>query len=516
MVDKALPGFVLNGVGFSVGIDLHIVGFLVRNKALRCGFLPNQYAAVLQILHPVNAGRGLLHGAEQYIVLVQRLVPVNITVDLECRAAEFILGIVCVILCQCDAAADKFVRNLDLNDLSLLLDRCREQLFAQNEALGLLDLAHEPVAGRDLFEAESAILGGYGCQQCGILRESRFRCSKQTHDCTGEWLIVCINLQTRNGAVDQLILNGCALVGNQLDKLLVLPGVVKRHRILRIAKLVMAVGRDLLQVEVSKGEIRLARRFSVFIQGHHLDQTILRDAAAIGCHKLLRSIKAECNVRELVSLAKAEQLIRFHGFYQTDLHTLAFIVHICPKLGDRDLLSGIYQLNRMRFGLKRHAVRSLLLGDHILAKVECLAGGHAVRLRGDGVYDVSGLCTQGSVRGVNILRGSDIKDCSRKSGILIYRPEDGSLVYNAAEDLAGLLDTDDAFLRHVGLCNCHDSLRPIHGKRNRGGIQHIAMAGCHLDQLIAAVGQLAGEHKRAIVCGIECGDGHWRRIIDGL
>lgn len=48
MVDKALSGFVLNGVGFSVGIDLHIVGFLVRNKALRCGFLPNQYAAVLQ------------------------------------------------------------------------------------------------------------------------------------------------------------------------------------------------------------------------------------------------------------------------------------------------------------------------------------------------------------------------------------------------------------------------------------------------------------------------------------
>ena len=163
-------------------------------------------------------------------------------------------------------------------------------------------------------------------------------------------------------------------------------------------------------------------------------------------------------MRELVSLANAEQRIRFHGFYQTDLHTLAFIVHICPKLGDRDLLTGIYQFNRMRFGLKGHAVRSLLLGDHILAKVECLTGGHAVRLRGDGVYDVSGLCTQGSVRGVNILRSSDIKDCSRKSGILIYRPEDGSLVCNAAEDLAGLLDTDDAFLRHVGLCNCHDSL----------------------------------------------------------
>lgn len=99
----------------------------------------------------------------------------------------------------------------------------------------------------------------------------------------------------------------------------------------------------------------------------------------------------------------------------------------------------------MRFGLKCHAVRSLLLGDYILAKVECLTGGHAVRLRGDGVYDVSGLCTQGSVRGVNILRSSDIKDCARKSGILIYRPEDGSLVYNAAEDLAGLLDADDAF-----------------------------------------------------------------------
>lgn len=130
------------------------------------------------------------YGAEQYIVLVQRLVPVNITVDLEYRAAEFILGIVCVILRQCDAAADKSVRNLDLNDLSLLLDRYRKQLFAQNEALGLLDLAYEPVAGRDLFEAESAILGGYGCQQCGILRESRFGCSKQTHDRTEERLIV--------------------------------------------------------------------------------------------------------------------------------------------------------------------------------------------------------------------------------------------------------------------------------------------------------------------------------------
>jgi len=163
-------------------------------------------------------------------------------------------------------------------------------------------------------------------------------------------------------------------------------------------------------------------------------------------------------VRKLVSLANAEQRIRFHGLYQTDLHTLAFIVHIRPKLGDRNLLSGIYQLNRMRFGLKRHAVRSLLLGDHILAKVECLTGGHAVRLRSDGVYNISGLCAHGSVRGVNILRSSDIKDCARKSGILIYRPENGSLVYNAAENLAGLSDADDAFLRHVGLCNCHDSL----------------------------------------------------------
>ncbi len=79
------------------------------------------------------------------------------------------------------------------------------------------------------------------------------------------------------------------------------------------------------------------------------------------------------------------------------------------------------------------------------AKVECLTGGHAVRLRSDGVYDVPGLYTQGSVRGVNILRSSDIKDCARKSDILIYRPENGSLVYNAAENLAGLSDADDAF-----------------------------------------------------------------------
>ena len=87
---------------------------------------------------------------------------------------------------------------------------------------------------------------------------------------------------------------------------------------------------------------------------------------------------------------------------------------------------------------------------------------------------------------------------------------------NAAENLAGLADVDKPLLRHVVLGHRDHIGSAVYCEGHWLRIQHITVAGFHLDQLIAAVRKLIREHQRAVVRREEGGDGDRGRVIYGL
>ena len=87
---------------------------------------------------------------------------------------------------------------------------------------------------------------------------------------------------------------------------------------------------------------------------------------------------------------------------------------------------------------------------------------------------------------------------------------------NGSEYFSSLGDNNFALLRHIMLFHHYHILRPVHREWNRLAVQHIAIAGLHLNQFILAMGQFIRKHQPAFLIGKERVNGNRRRVIDRL
>jgi len=104
-----------------------------------------------------------------------------------------------------------------------------------------------------------------------------------------------------------------------------------------------------------------------------------------------------------------------------DLRFLPLVVHAHLRGHDRRILIGVHQRKIVLVGIQRHAGSRLTLNRVVIAQIERLGFGLAVRARGDGIHHGPGLGPDCAVRRDNIRPGHDVEHRARQPAHFICR-----------------------------------------------------------------------------------------------
>ena len=213
---------------------------------------------------------------------------------------------------------------------------------------------------------------------------------------------------------------------------------------------------------------------------------------------------------------------------------MALVIEITGGFRNGDLLTGVSQLHRLNCAVQNHPVRRGDLPDLIFSEIQLLARCHAVRLSRDRIHDLALCVMHDAVKRINIFCGTDLKHCAGQALDRIDRFIDPVRFRDRPEYLAGLSDTDDAFLRHVGTGDFDQCDAAVLGRRvcghikiDRIRVQYIAIRGLDFhngvpfserehfrsDQVALLVGVEGVDHRQFRV-GILHGNSGTVRVID--
>ena len=84
--------------------------------------------------HFINAGAGFLHKPQQFVALVQFLIPVAVAVHFKFSARQFGAGVILVHLGQAEIAIDTLVFDGDFHHSPVLVNRHGEYLVGKRES----------------------------------------------------------------------------------------------------------------------------------------------------------------------------------------------------------------------------------------------------------------------------------------------------------------------------------------------------------------------------------------------
>jgi hypothetical protein len=211
-IDKALSGLVLHGHDLAVLDDFKIVGVIVQIETLRRFRFFDEIAAVEQVGHFINADAGFGQRADQFIVRIQFLVAVAVTVNSELRTRQLAVGIVPVGLGELHRATDTGIFDLYLDHRTVRIDGHRMGFLRQHETGRSFDLPHDPVAVRHTGKRKTAVLGRGGSQDGVFRRKLGAVRTEQPDQRTGKTAAVLVLFQSVDLAVEQLVFDECATV----------------------------------------------------------------------------------------------------------------------------------------------------------------------------------------------------------------------------------------------------------------------------------------------------------------
>ena len=213
---------------------------------------------------------------------------------------------------------------------------------------------------------------------------------------------------------------------------------------------------------------------------------------------------------------------------------MALVIEISGGFRNGDLLTSVSQLHRLDCAVQNHPVRRSDLPDLIFPEIQFLTRRYAVRPGRDRIYDLALCVMHDAVKSIDIFCRADFKHCAGQALDLIDRFIDPVRFRDRPEYFAGLSDTDDAFLRHVGTgdfdqCDATVLGRCVcgHIKIDRIGVQYIAIRGFDFhngvafperkylrsDQIALRVGVEGVDHRQFRV-GILHGNSGTVRVIN--
>ena len=336
------------------------------------------------------------------------------------------------------------------------------------------------------------------------------------------------SLSAGNRTVDQIILNRLAAVDGQCHANDLLSGIFKGKGILIGVQDIVLVGSDFLYIVTAERKVGFYRRKPGLVKGDDLDKTVCGNDRTTGRNKFFRSIKSEYDIADLAVIADLKQVVGFKHFLQRQGCSLSFIVERGRRFGDGYILACVDQFNRVDLFADNITVRRGDLLNLILAEINFLALGRAVRSGRDRIHDLALGITNRTVRGDNILGSADLKDRTCQSSLLIDRLIDRIVTVavdtHIIEHLTGLGYGDGAFLCHVSfidLNNGHAAFLSLgmffgHIEVNRRAVQDISVRGLNLRQIISlAVRKLFRCYQRTVCVGIEGVNGGNGRIGKG-
>ena len=455
-IDEVLAGLVLHDYGFAVFRDGEIIGVFVQIEALRRFHLAYKVISIGQITHLIDAHADLRHLAELFIILIPLLIAFAVLVDFKLSAGQLVFGIVLVHLRQLNSAANQGVYDLQLDNRADFGNACLIALDRKDIAGRRGNLMHDPSTIGDFGKRKAAVLGRGGSHNGSSLGKLCHVRLKQADQRTGQCVARIVLFHTVDLTVDDLVSDGIAIVGMDLHHGDLAASIVKGNGIFLVREQIVLVGRQLFQIILAvHREVGPDGGAAVGVDRNDLYEPIDGDRAAIGGSQFLRSIQAKGDGRHLTMQPDAKFLIGQQCFAQRDLGLLALIVKAGGGLGDLHLLPGIDQLHSADFRIQYHTVRCGDLYDLIFAQVQELTHSLAFLAGGNGIYHVSGRVTESTVQRDHILGSADLIDCAGKPPHFIDRLIK-TLGGNSGKDLTGFADLDDAFLRHVGLCDLHD------------------------------------------------------------
>ena len=171
-IDKALSGFIFHGHGFAVRGDGKVVGILVQIKALRgLGFFC-KIATVAETGQGVLAAAQFFHRAQQFVLGIQLLIAVTVTVDLEHGSLQLIFRVVLVHFREGHAAPDDLLGHVQRNGIiffRIVLRLCADGVHGIIQQITLAggELPNGPIVSADIIRGGelAAFVGGVGVYQ---------------------------------------------------------------------------------------------------------------------------------------------------------------------------------------------------------------------------------------------------------------------------------------------------------------------------------------------------------------
>src|SRR5699024_4618280 len=117
------------------------------------------------------------------------------------------------------------------------------------------DLPHDPVPVGDAGKIKAAILGGGGSHQGAFCGKFGFIGTEQAEQRTAQGVSVRVLFQSVDLAVNQVVVNGLALVGLDLHQRGVLTGILENDRVFLVGEDIVAVRGDFFQIVAAKGQV---------------------------------------------------------------------------------------------------------------------------------------------------------------------------------------------------------------------------------------------------------------------
>ena len=171
---------------------------------------------------------------------------------------------------------------------------------------------------------------------------------------------------------------------------------------------------------------------------------------------------------------------------------MTLVVEITGSFRDGNLLTGVSQLHCLNCAVQNHPVRCGDLLDLIFSEIQFLARRHAVRPGRDRIHDLALCVMHDAVKRINIFCRANLKHCAGQTLDCIDRFIDPVRFRDRPECLAGLSNTDDTFLRHVGTGDFNQCDATVLGRRvcghvkiDRIRVQYIAIRSLDLHNGVA-------------------------------
>ena len=163
---------------------------------------------------------------------------------------------------------------------------------------------------------------------------------------------------------------------------------------------------------------------------------------------------------------------------------MTLVIEITCGFRNGDLLTGVSQLHRLNRAVQNHPVRRGDLLDLIFSEIQLLTRRHAVRPGRDRIHDLALCVMHDAVKRIDIFNSTNLKHCAGQALNRIDRFIDPVRFRDRPEYFAGLSDTDDTFLRHVGTGDFDQCDAAVlgcrvcgHIKIDRIRVQYIAIRG---------------------------------------